>query len=231
MGMKSGVLIADGNTTNPKQSIEKKFAVSSKSGFAYLHIENLTASDEGTYKCLSYDSSTNITTQYNFRLYLKELIIVNSIFNNTINCTENEAITLSCFSTGGVSNGNVSWINRKGMSWSTDDDDVWSNITFTPTRHNNGQIYTCLLSHGLQLLPLNKSVTLNVFYYITVTTAKVPSSIGVAGIPSIAIYLLTCGCAVIITITIAEIWSCRRSGRSYCYRYLIVTVIVFDRML
>lgn len=104
------------------------------------------------------------------------LLLADPVLNNTIEWIENLEITISCSSVDGVPRPNVSWIYHPDIFVTESNDSVWSNITFTPTRHYNEQVYICKAEHDMLPISLTETVILNVLckYFKTILNIIFP---------------------------------------------------------
>lgn len=93
------------------------------------------------------------------------IILVNSVSLNTstINITENDKLTLSCYSGDGILKARLYWSNNTEVIDLNNNDTEWSNISFLASRKNDKNNFTCTVEHEKFTYALTKSVILNVF--------------------------------------------------------------------
>ncbi|CAG2249340.1 CD275 [Mytilus edulis] len=187
----SKVVISDNNVTNPTWEEKSKFmvVVNILDELYELSITNLSKSDEKTYICWTQNKTFNTTStngnssvkQIKFTLYLKkrpsQLLLADPVLNNTIEWVENLEITISCSSVDGVPKPNVFWIYHPDIFVTESNDIGWSNITFTPTRHYNEQVYICKAEYDMLPISLNETVILNVLYKPVITITRWPKGV------------------------------------------------------
>lgn len=107
-------------------------------------------------------------TYFTYVLHLEAqevIILVNSVSQNTsiINCTENDELTLSCYSGDGIPKTRLYWSNNTEVIILNNNDTEWSNISFLASRKNDKNNFTCTVENEKFTYALTKSVILNVF--------------------------------------------------------------------
>lgn len=81
--------------------------------------------------------------------------------------TENDTLTLACYTVGGIPRGKTIWYHGKEELTTNKDDSEWAYYSLILNRSHNEQIYTCTAEHDMLKTPLNQSIKLDILckYY------------------------------------------------------------------